>query len=428
MFTMFKKLSIIIFSIIIFCSSTLNFASIVSSDDGPAFITKNEFETLKKSFDEQIEIYNNSLDRKIDGAIASYLKGLSIVEYQHCENFLEIAEKAWNKNLYWSGATTVESSRITNISRFCVSVIQAYGTLDTVGAYTDGFCDTLDHYNNGYPVLKKNASNEIVYNTKYKPLLTYNIAYFRFDVSGNFGANLSSWSSYTHFGQNQNYIATQYWLGYFNNRAKVEFGDTDSYASRTVSVVFNPSEAYNDFVMAPLATSNCSIWDPHNTTASSTADGSYPDESIRVYRSGITGGTNSSTNVLSSYNSALRSPDFSCTLPWVSTGNVYNEQTINLNGQSVKPCKMKYGLPVTQAIADGTIKFKINANVVRIGWYKNNPMLYDSIPTAQKQTITTNGTVVNGEIAVDKGDILFFIYLPDELDRLRFYALDIVEE
>lgn len=54
------------------------FASIISDNDGAAFITKYEFEALKNSFVSQINNYNNSIDEKIDGAIASYLAGLMI--------------------------------------------------------------------------------------------------------------------------------------------------------------------------------------------------------------------------------------------------------------------------------------------------------------------------------------------------------------
>ena len=55
-----------------------NFAAIVSDNDGSAFVTKAEFETMKSDFAEQIENYNESIDAKIDGAIASYLAGINL--------------------------------------------------------------------------------------------------------------------------------------------------------------------------------------------------------------------------------------------------------------------------------------------------------------------------------------------------------------
>lgn len=53
-------------------------AAIVSDNDGSAFVTKSEFEALKKNFDSQIVNYNSSIDTKIDGAIAAYLAGITL--------------------------------------------------------------------------------------------------------------------------------------------------------------------------------------------------------------------------------------------------------------------------------------------------------------------------------------------------------------
>ena len=65
--------------IIILCLSfiTNSFAAIVSDNDGSAFVTKAEFDALKKNFSSQIDNYNESIDKKIDGAIAAYLAGLA---------------------------------------------------------------------------------------------------------------------------------------------------------------------------------------------------------------------------------------------------------------------------------------------------------------------------------------------------------------
>ena len=55
-----------------------SFAAVISDNDGAAFITKAEFEALKKDFSAQVDSYNNSIDNKIDGAIAAYLAGLRL--------------------------------------------------------------------------------------------------------------------------------------------------------------------------------------------------------------------------------------------------------------------------------------------------------------------------------------------------------------
>ena len=53
-----------------------SFAAVVADNDGAAFITKAEFDSLKSTFQAQIDRYNSSIDNKIDGAIASYLAGI----------------------------------------------------------------------------------------------------------------------------------------------------------------------------------------------------------------------------------------------------------------------------------------------------------------------------------------------------------------
>ena len=52
--------------------------AVVSDNDGSAFITKAEFDSLKNNFQSQIDQYNTSIDSKIDGAIASYLSGINL--------------------------------------------------------------------------------------------------------------------------------------------------------------------------------------------------------------------------------------------------------------------------------------------------------------------------------------------------------------
>ena len=64
------------FATLLLCINS--FAAIVSDNDGSAFITKAEFDSLKNNFQSQIDNYNTSIDAKIDGAIAAYLAGIQI--------------------------------------------------------------------------------------------------------------------------------------------------------------------------------------------------------------------------------------------------------------------------------------------------------------------------------------------------------------
>ena len=69
------------------CSN--NFAAIVSDNDGSAFITKAEFDSLKNDFQTQINQYNTSIDNKIDGAIAAYLAGIQVAKKSTLKSLIE---------------------------------------------------------------------------------------------------------------------------------------------------------------------------------------------------------------------------------------------------------------------------------------------------------------------------------------------------
>ena len=70
-----KRALCIIFALLLSMNS---FGAVVSDNDGSAFITKAEFDSLKNNFQNQLDQYNSSIDNKIDAAIASYLAGIKI--------------------------------------------------------------------------------------------------------------------------------------------------------------------------------------------------------------------------------------------------------------------------------------------------------------------------------------------------------------
>lgn len=55
-----------------------SFAAAVSDNDGSAFITKAEYDSLKNNFQTQLDSYNSNIDSKIDFAIAAYLAGIKV--------------------------------------------------------------------------------------------------------------------------------------------------------------------------------------------------------------------------------------------------------------------------------------------------------------------------------------------------------------
>ena len=66
----FVKLFVVLLSTSCFCS--------LGSSDGSSFVTKAEFDTLKEHFKKEVENYENSINDKIDGAIAQYLAGIQL--------------------------------------------------------------------------------------------------------------------------------------------------------------------------------------------------------------------------------------------------------------------------------------------------------------------------------------------------------------
>ena len=58
--------------LLVFIYSLNTYSAVVSDNDGSAFITKAEYDSLKNSFQSQLDSYNTQLDYKIDSAIAGY--------------------------------------------------------------------------------------------------------------------------------------------------------------------------------------------------------------------------------------------------------------------------------------------------------------------------------------------------------------------
>ena len=76
---MFRKSCKKIAILLILSLKINSLAAVVSDNDGSAFITKAEFDALKSDFNSQIINYENSIDGKIDGAIAQYLSGIRLM-------------------------------------------------------------------------------------------------------------------------------------------------------------------------------------------------------------------------------------------------------------------------------------------------------------------------------------------------------------
>lgn len=95
--------------VIILIMSIDSIAAVVSDNDGAAFITKAEFDSLKNNFQSQIDQFNTSIDSKIDSAIAGYLAGIKAAKTidlyldSKCLYHFPIVMDAYD---YWNDPTT----------------------------------------------------------------------------------------------------------------------------------------------------------------------------------------------------------------------------------------------------------------------------------------------------------------------------------
>lgn len=99
-----KYKTIIVLLIMISQICSLTFASIVSDNDGSAFVTKAEFDALKNEFQTQINNYNSSIDGKIDGAIASYLAGIQISSADLIANYFDKYNVPGSTGIAWTAS------------------------------------------------------------------------------------------------------------------------------------------------------------------------------------------------------------------------------------------------------------------------------------------------------------------------------------
>lgn len=72
-----KKIIRLMAILLIVFLSISSYAAVVSDNDGAAFITKAEYDSLKAEFQAQLNEYNQGIDNKIEDAIANYLAGIS---------------------------------------------------------------------------------------------------------------------------------------------------------------------------------------------------------------------------------------------------------------------------------------------------------------------------------------------------------------
>ena len=108
---MFKRFFTLLLVVLM---SIESIGAVVSDNDGSAFITKAEFDSLKNNFQSQIDQYNTSIDSKIDGAIASYLAGISMEKKSVLSNLIPAYQAVDNYSIYFADKATAFTNTDNN--------------------------------------------------------------------------------------------------------------------------------------------------------------------------------------------------------------------------------------------------------------------------------------------------------------------------
>ncbi|MBR1453774.1 MAG: hypothetical protein IJ593_03920, partial [Lachnospiraceae bacterium] len=93
------KLKKIVALFLVVLISIESFAAAVSDNDGSAFITKAEFDSLRNTFQRQINSFNENINNKIDSVINGYLQGINVKKT--AQNLIERYEKTTGKKQQW---------------------------------------------------------------------------------------------------------------------------------------------------------------------------------------------------------------------------------------------------------------------------------------------------------------------------------------
>ena len=136
--TRIVKKSLALFLVVLMSINT--FAAVVGDNDGAAFITKAEFDSLKNDFQSQLDRYNSSIDNKIDGAIASYLGGIKINKTGSAQSVLYKINSS--KTVTFTNNWAVPVTQIGNKYEFCFRLVcnlNASATSGAIGEWTENY-------------------------------------------------------------------------------------------------------------------------------------------------------------------------------------------------------------------------------------------------------------------------------------------------
>lgn len=378
-----KQLNSLLIACAMLVLSCNSFAAIVSDNDGSAFVTKAEFESMKTNFNDQIVKYNESIDGKIDGAIAQYLAGLRLekkialdVVYPYVAEWTSSTTASYdNENdKKWKFEATFEQPNYEYWSKF---------------KYL---------YNNDlyYYTFKKNDNNR--YEWKKVQFRLWGTLWFWRRKSGWNDAGYVRW-------------ADDFWpstikLGSFESKYSStlygEAGEGYGYSGVTYPTVYE--ESYNNYVLAPLSTANTYTYVPNKELLGSlgtivTDTGNFTR--VVDYLSATTIGSFGvyrDMNVNTTYSNVAVTTN-TMVLEWLKNYSISNDA-------------LKYGVHVCSYDETGRIEFKINCDAVgkiKIGAGKNAS---DAFGKMKEHNVVVGNNEIKIEVNKNDGSVVFLIYAP----------------
>ena len=458
-----KKALCLIFA---FLLSIESFAAVVSDNDGSAFITKAEFDSLKNDFQSQLDSYNSNIDAKIDAAIASYLAGVTMGTKVTLNNNYE---KILNsKSIRWvSGDTWVLTNKVGYGMRFMEhKEVYPNGKVTWTGTISKALRKNVDDrwtFENIYVCTRKQSEPNKVYVTSEQELepLFSEWNFYKFGVFGGYTSNADANMQLAGRTPEPRWDRVSLKKTMSENEYR-DNGDLNRNSSYIPSYQFNSGshrmiynvisytcekkKEYDYLIMAPISTSNtyyywsdCEAyishggWENYNYIPASGANYTYTLDNDTWTYSASTNGVNYTyrqivfkpTSQWTNYIATMKLTD---NVPWINCSIRQNrlryKTIIDATGDDNE---INYGILLTNATDDGKITFKASAAypgtlVIYAGSSMVSNMGTSTATGISRFSIATSSTNVSFE--VKKGDKIRFVYLPTNTTAQSTFTID----
>ena len=436
-----------------------SFAAVVGDNDGAAFITKAEFDSLKNTFQAQIDQYNSYIDNKIDGAISSYLAGVKVGSYSKQKLLLNDKGVYGSNILKWSSSTTKvwdnQSSKRANEVLDISDFDWDYASDMSKKEWTESSAYYMGYLRGHAEHVGVSSIDDVTYITskRVKKILSDRSevwCYERKKMYTSIYLNMTQWTPYRNAAtkvsspgywdmggpasvmvgnqQNMKQDATNMYIDTFqlnnvtynwSNQPKWNYAFTGA-----VSLTSTELAATWDYeLLCPKSTANDYYWDPQDKT-SYVALADYDRTTMDSRYSSpvnIAGTTAASWHL----NTDIDAVDFvprtyqKVTIPWCEKHIAHNEMVLkSLLDVNEHNKKIKNGVILFEVDSPGILTITVNADYVgkvyfyvsetpTDTWSGSGIQSFD-VSTANKDTRCTLSEFFND----DKGKYIWMIYLP----------------